>query len=210
MRELLGVEPGAVTAFGVINDTARRVNVVLDAGLMENAILNCHPLVNTMTTSIAARRSGEILRGDRPHAADRAGRRTARRIAAGPYGTIAFRAALTHLCGRIFEGSGALAAESPRNRTQCCRISPGRHRHGRRPHQGHHHPGVREGRDRGIASASRCWSISGPSGAGRASSSPRCWRRPSRPPRARSSWSRWTSTSIRPFRARWASSRSRR
>jgi Ala-tRNA(Pro) deacylase len=53
MRELIGVEPGAVTAFGVINDTARRVNVVLDAGLMENAILNCHPLVNTMTTSIA-------------------------------------------------------------------------------------------------------------------------------------------------------------
>ena len=53
MLELLGVSPGAVTAFGVINDTARRVNVVLDAGLMENAIINCHPLVNTMTTSIA-------------------------------------------------------------------------------------------------------------------------------------------------------------
>jgi len=53
MRELLGVEPGAVTAFGVINDTARRVNVVLDAGLMANAVINCHPLVNTMTTPIA-------------------------------------------------------------------------------------------------------------------------------------------------------------
>ena len=53
MRELLGVEPGAVTAFGVINDTAHRVNVVLDTGLMANAVINCHPLVNTMTTSIA-------------------------------------------------------------------------------------------------------------------------------------------------------------
>jgi Ala-tRNA(Pro) deacylase len=54
MRELLGVEPGAVTAFGVINDTAHRVNVVLDAGLMQkNTIINCHPLTNTMTTSIA-------------------------------------------------------------------------------------------------------------------------------------------------------------
>ncbi len=53
MRELLGVEPGAVTAFGVINDTGRRVTVVIDAGLMENAIINCHPLTNTMTTSIA-------------------------------------------------------------------------------------------------------------------------------------------------------------
>ena len=52
MRELLGVEPGAVTAFGVINDTERRISVVIDAGLMENATINCHPLVNTMTTSI--------------------------------------------------------------------------------------------------------------------------------------------------------------
>jgi len=53
MRTLLGVEPGAVTAFGVINDTAQRVQVVLDAGLMRNAVINCHPLVNTMTTSIS-------------------------------------------------------------------------------------------------------------------------------------------------------------
>ena len=52
MLELLGVTPGAVTAFGVINDKAARVNVVLDAGLMESAVINCHPLVNTMTTSI--------------------------------------------------------------------------------------------------------------------------------------------------------------
>src|SRR5215470_7124396 len=41
MREMLGVEPGAVTAFGVINDTAHRVQVVLDAGLMQSAIINC-------------------------------------------------------------------------------------------------------------------------------------------------------------------------
>ncbi len=52
LEELLGVSPGAVTAFGAINDKSGRVNVVLDAGLMENAIINCHPLVNTMTTSI--------------------------------------------------------------------------------------------------------------------------------------------------------------
>jgi Ala-tRNA(Pro) deacylase len=52
MLELLGVTPGAVTAFGVINDKSARVNVVLDAGLIENTVINCHPLVNTMTTSI--------------------------------------------------------------------------------------------------------------------------------------------------------------
>jgi Ala-tRNA(Pro) deacylase len=53
MREALGIEPGAVTPFAVMNDTAGLVAVVLDAGLMENATINCHPLVNTMTTSIA-------------------------------------------------------------------------------------------------------------------------------------------------------------
>jgi Ala-tRNA(Pro) deacylase len=52
MQDLLGVAPGAVTPFGVINDTARRVTVVLDAGLMRDAIVNAHPLVNTMTTSL--------------------------------------------------------------------------------------------------------------------------------------------------------------
>jgi Ala-tRNA(Pro) deacylase len=52
LREVLGVEPGAVTPFGVINDTEGRVTVVLDAAMMEHETLNYHPLVNTMTTSI--------------------------------------------------------------------------------------------------------------------------------------------------------------
>jgi Ala-tRNA(Pro) deacylase len=52
MREVLGIEPGAVTPFGAINDTAGRVTIVLDQGLMEHAVVNAHPLVNTMTTSI--------------------------------------------------------------------------------------------------------------------------------------------------------------
>ena len=53
MRELLGVEPGSVTPFAVINDTARRVNVVLDAAMMAQEVLNFHPLVNTGTTTIS-------------------------------------------------------------------------------------------------------------------------------------------------------------
>ncbi len=53
LREVLGVEPGAVTPFGAINDADGRVTVVLDAALMEHDTINCHPLVNTMTTSIA-------------------------------------------------------------------------------------------------------------------------------------------------------------
>jgi Ala-tRNA(Pro) deacylase len=53
MRELLGVEPGSVTPFAVINDIAGRVSVVLDAAMMAHELLNFHPLVNTGTTTIA-------------------------------------------------------------------------------------------------------------------------------------------------------------
>ena len=49
----LGVEPGSVTPFAVLNDSQRRVSVVLDAAMMAHATLNYHPLRNTMTTSIA-------------------------------------------------------------------------------------------------------------------------------------------------------------
>jgi len=53
LRAVWGVEPGAVTPFGAVNDTERRVRVVLDAGMMRHTTLNFHPLVNTMTTSIS-------------------------------------------------------------------------------------------------------------------------------------------------------------
>ena len=53
LAELLGVAPGSVTPFAAINDTDRKVTVVLDAGLMQHRLVNCHPLVNTMTTTIA-------------------------------------------------------------------------------------------------------------------------------------------------------------
>jgi Ala-tRNA(Pro) deacylase len=53
LREMLGVEPGAVTPFAAINDSNHRVSIVLDAAMMEHATLNYHPLINTMTTSIS-------------------------------------------------------------------------------------------------------------------------------------------------------------
>jgi Ala-tRNA(Pro) deacylase len=53
LRATLGVEPGSVTPFGVLNDAAARVNVVLDADMMRQEVLNYHPLRNTMTTTIA-------------------------------------------------------------------------------------------------------------------------------------------------------------
>lgn len=59
LMELLGVVPGSVTVFGLINDTERRVKLVLDSGLMENDIVNAHPLSNDATTSIS---SSDLLR----------------------------------------------------------------------------------------------------------------------------------------------------
>jgi Ala-tRNA(Pro) deacylase len=53
LRELLGVEPGSVTPFAAINDVAGKVVVVLDAAMLGHELLNYHPLVNTMTTSIS-------------------------------------------------------------------------------------------------------------------------------------------------------------
>ena len=52
MRETLGVEPGSVTPFAVINDKAGRVTVVLDMAMMAHEVLNFHPLENTGTTTI--------------------------------------------------------------------------------------------------------------------------------------------------------------
>jgi len=52
LMEYLGVIPGAVTAFSVINDKNNQVEMILDAALMENEIINAHPLTNEATTSI--------------------------------------------------------------------------------------------------------------------------------------------------------------
>ncbi|WP_019170859.1 prolyl-tRNA synthetase associated domain-containing protein [Pseudaminobacter salicylatoxidans] len=52
LMELLGVVPGSVTVFGLINDSDKRVKLVLDSALMENDVINAHPLTNEATTTI--------------------------------------------------------------------------------------------------------------------------------------------------------------
>jgi Ala-tRNA(Pro) deacylase len=53
LMEVLGIPPGSVTAFAVINDASQQVRVVIDADLMTHDSVNCHPLENTATTNIA-------------------------------------------------------------------------------------------------------------------------------------------------------------
>jgi Ala-tRNA(Pro) deacylase len=55
LMEILGVEPGSVTPFGLINDKAVVVNVILDEAMMQQEILNFHPLRNDATTSIRSK-----------------------------------------------------------------------------------------------------------------------------------------------------------
>ena len=54
LREYLGVEPGAVTPFAVINDPEGCVSVVIDAAVLRRDPIHAHPLRNDMTTAIAA------------------------------------------------------------------------------------------------------------------------------------------------------------
>jgi Ala-tRNA(Pro) deacylase len=58
LLEILGVEPGSVTPFGLINDTAARTNVILDEAMMREEYLNYHPLRNDATTTI---RSADLI-----------------------------------------------------------------------------------------------------------------------------------------------------
>ncbi len=48
----LGVKPGAVTPFGLLNDIENKVNFFLDSEFFKNQTVNFHPLTNTSTISM--------------------------------------------------------------------------------------------------------------------------------------------------------------
>ena len=52
LYETLGVRPGSVTAFALLNDTRQQVRFIVDQALMEHDPVNFHPLENTATTAI--------------------------------------------------------------------------------------------------------------------------------------------------------------
>lgn len=53
LMEHLGVTPGSVTPFGLINDTNHKIKVIVDNTILTGEIINAHPLENSATTSIA-------------------------------------------------------------------------------------------------------------------------------------------------------------
>jgi Ala-tRNA(Pro) deacylase len=55
LRKHLGVEPGSVTPLAAMNDRDRSVRVVLDAAILREPVVHCHPLTNDRTAAIASR-----------------------------------------------------------------------------------------------------------------------------------------------------------
>lgn len=53
LAELLGVRPGAVTPFAVINDRSGAVTFALEQSLLDTAPINAHPLHNAATIAVA-------------------------------------------------------------------------------------------------------------------------------------------------------------
>lgn len=50
--QYLGVRPGSVCPFSIINDADKQVKIYLDRSMMETDLVNYHPLLNTMTVSL--------------------------------------------------------------------------------------------------------------------------------------------------------------
>jgi Ala-tRNA(Pro) deacylase len=59
LYRILGVRPGSVTPFALVNDVERIVIPVLEAAMLEHDLLNYHPLENDRTTAISP---GDLLR----------------------------------------------------------------------------------------------------------------------------------------------------
>jgi len=53
LKKYLGLEPGSVSPFGLINDPRKEVTVIVDQDLKQEARVNFHPNVNTSTVGIS-------------------------------------------------------------------------------------------------------------------------------------------------------------
>lgn len=53
LYKYLGVEPGSVTPFGLINDTESEVIVLIDTDIVNAELVNFHPNINTSTIGVA-------------------------------------------------------------------------------------------------------------------------------------------------------------
>ena len=52
LKSIMGIEPGSVSPFALINDQEKKIKFFLDQSLASKDIVNFHPLINTATVSI--------------------------------------------------------------------------------------------------------------------------------------------------------------
>ena len=55
MEEFLDIKPGAVSIMGLMNDTGKRVRLLIDKPVLESEFTGCHPCVNTSSLKIKTR-----------------------------------------------------------------------------------------------------------------------------------------------------------
>lgn len=52
MAEFLDITPGSVSVLGLMNDSGRRIRLIIDKDVLENENFGCHPCINTSTLRI--------------------------------------------------------------------------------------------------------------------------------------------------------------
>lgn len=62
LRELLGLEKGSVTPFGLLNDESRTVEYVLDAEIAPEQCVGVHPNINTATVWLLAKDLERVIK----------------------------------------------------------------------------------------------------------------------------------------------------
>lgn len=55
MEEYLDINPGAVSVMGLMNDTEKRVQLLIDKPILESEFVGCHPCVNTSSMKLKMR-----------------------------------------------------------------------------------------------------------------------------------------------------------
>ena len=62
LMQYLGVEPGAVSPFGLLNDVQHEVEFYIDEILLDHSVIHVHPLDNTKTVTMGTRDLLEFLK----------------------------------------------------------------------------------------------------------------------------------------------------
>ena len=61
LQDILGVEPGSVSPFALLNDTKKQVEFYLDRSFLDSETVNFHPLINTATVNISPQNLIELI-----------------------------------------------------------------------------------------------------------------------------------------------------